>query len=348
MENGYRIVMMDGWSVPHGYEVTIGGEIDVAEVAGLIVAAETAIDGSSPVNESFVGMILNAPGTTQDEDVLTIRESVTGKLVGFGLHRDPDPHVESVTSGWVHPEHVGSGLGSTIVGWGLKRARSKVVLAPKGTRVTNRCQAGDADTAAAALFSDFGYAPDRHEIEMELVLDGPVRVSELPQGVALQTISGVDDIPVLARTITDAFRDHYGWVDSSWDETLERYATYRAMDEWDDDLVYIAQTRDGPAGALIALRSFGSHDDVGYIGALGVLQQWRGMGLARALLTTAFANYARRGMRAVRLDVDADSLTGATRLYRGVGMEQVRSETAYLIELRAGIDLVKREEEVHS
>jgi hypothetical protein len=49
-------------------------------------------------------------------------------------------------------------------------------------------------------------------------------------------------------------------------------------------------------------------------------------------------------MQAVALEVDADSLTGATKLYRSVGMEPVRSETAYLIELRPGVDLVKRGE----
>ena len=38
--------------------------------------------------------------------------------------------------------------------------------APEDARVTNRCQASNADTAAARVFIGLGYSPDRHEIEM--------------------------------------------------------------------------------------------------------------------------------------------------------------------------------------
>ncbi len=328
--------------VPDGYEAVIGGEIDVSELTDLIVAAQIAIDGSSPVTGSFVTMMLDAPGAHRDEGILTLRETGSGTLVGVGLHRDPDPHVESVTSGWVHPIHLARGMGSTIVRWGLGRAQSHLALAPDGARVTNRCQASDSDTVAASLFSEFGYTPDRHDIEMKLILEGPIAVSELPDGVALRTVSKDHDIEIVARTTTEAFKDHYGWVERPWSETIERWANYRAMAEWDDDLVFIAETPDGPVGTLVGLRSYGSHGDVGYIGSLGVLRAWRGKGLARTLLTTAFAEYQHRGMQAVALDVDADNLTGATRLYESVGMKPVRSETSYLIELRDGTDLVKR------
>jgi len=334
--------MMDRWEIPDRYEMTVGGDIDIAELTDLIARVETHIDGSSHVTESFVRMALHAPGTDATTDVLSLRRQGSGDLVGFGGYRNPASRVESVTSGWVDPGHLGHGLGSAIVEWGLGRARSQIHLAPRGARVTNWCQASDGDTAAARLFADFGYAPDRHEIEMRLDFSEVVEVADLPDGVTVRTMSRDEDIPVVAAITTEAFRDHYGWVESSHDETIDRWRNYRAMEEWDDDLVFIAESPDGPAGALVGMRSFGSHLDTGYIGSLGVLQPWRGKGLARSLLTRAFAEYQHRGMHAVALDVDADNLTGATRLYEGVGMEPARSETAYLIEIRGGTDLVKR------
>jgi len=287
-------------------------------------------------------MLLGAPQTDRNEGTLTLRETTTGGLVGFGMQQNAEPHVESVTSGWVDPDHVGRSLGSTIVSWAMARAESQIHLAPSGARVTNRCQASDADAEATELFESFGYRADRHDIEMELVFDGPVTVAPLPPGITVRTMSGAQDLRVVAEVVAEAFRDHYGWVESSHEQTMERWENFRSMDEWADDLVIIAQAGAETVGALVGLRSHGADVDVGYIGSLGVVRSWRDKGLARALLTMTFDRYHSAGMRAVALEVDADSLTGATRLYRSVGMEPVRSETAYLIELRTGTDLVQR------
>ena len=47
---------------------------------------------------------------------------------------------------------------------------------------------------------------------------------------------------------------------------------------------------------------------------------WRGKGLGRALLLSAFGEFYRRGERRVALAVDAGNETGATQLYESVGM----------------------------
>lgn len=334
--------MMDGWNVPDGYAVTVGGAVDIAELTDLVVRVEGDLDGSPRATESFVQMVLGTPGVDPEEGTLSFRHVGTRDLVGFGLYQNAEPHVESVTSGWVDPDHRDLGLGSTLVGWGLQRARSETHLAPDGVRVTARCQASEADTAAAEVFTGLGYKRDRHTIEMELVFDGPVTVSSFPQGLTVRTMSGAQDLPIVSGVVAEAFRDHYGWVESSVKQRIERWENFRSMDEWDDDLVFIAEAGNEPVGELVGIRSRGSSTDVGYIGSLGVVRRWRGRGVAKALLTTAFDHYHQRGMRAVALDVDAESLTGATRLYRGVGMVPVRSETAFLIELRPGVDLVRR------
>ena len=59
----------------------------------------------------------------------------------------------------------------------------------------------------------------------------------------------------------------------------------------------------------------------GYVGALGVRRAWRGRGLGRALLHRTFGEFHSRGVRRVTLGVDAESPTGATKLYASVGME---------------------------
>ncbi len=58
----------------------------------------------------------------------------------------------------------------------------------------------------------------------------------------------------------------------------------------------------------------------GYVAALGVARPWRGKGLGRALLLRTFAEFYARGVPRVTLGVDAESPTGATKLYESVGM----------------------------
>ena len=58
----------------------------------------------------------------------------------------------------------------------------------------------------------------------------------------------------------------------------------------------------------------------GYVGAMGVKRAWRGKGLGRALLLRTFAEFYSRGVPRVTLGVDAESPTGATKLYESVGM----------------------------
>ncbi len=65
-------------------------------------------------------------------------------------------------------------------------------------------------------------------------------------------------------------------------------------------------------------------------------------GLGKNLLLAAFGEFHRRGRRGAALDVDAHSLTGATRLYESVGMAEVHQNAVYLKELRAGDDLATR------
>jgi ribosomal protein S18 acetylase RimI-like enzyme len=75
---------------------------------------------------------------------------------------------------------------------------------------------------------------------------------------------------------------------------------------------------------------------IGYITNVGVRREWRRRRIASALLQAAFAAFYAQGYRRVGLDVDATSLTNATRLYEQAGMRVVRQDDLYEQELRPG------------
>ena len=62
----------------------------------------------------------------------------------------------------------------------------------------------------------------------------------------------------------------------------------------------------------------------GYVDSLGVLKEWRGRGIGKALLRRGFAELAGRGSPEVRLGVDTQNVHGAVALYEGVGMSVYR------------------------
>jgi mycothiol synthase len=62
---------------------------------------------------------------------------------------------------------------------------------------------------------------------------------------------------------------------------------------------------------------------------LGVREEHRGLGSGRALLRRAFAELAAKGRTTVKLNVDGENRSGATRLYEQEGMIRGRSWQFY-------------------
>ena len=76
--------------------------------------------------------------------------------------------------------------------------------------------------------------------------------------------------------------------------------------------------------------------DYGYIAQLGVRPAYRRRGLGEALLRQSFVQFHQADRAGVLLFVDAQSLTGATRLYERVGMASQPRFATWEKELRPG------------
>jgi mycothiol synthase len=59
----------------------------------------------------------------------------------------------------------------------------------------------------------------------------------------------------------------------------------------------------------------------GWTSKLGVRAPWRGMGLAKALLTASMRAFAVDGIQYAGLDVDSDNPTGAVGIYSALGYQ---------------------------
>jgi mycothiol synthase len=198
------------------------------------------------------------------------------------------------------------GLGSRIVETGEARARE---------RGAARAQtfALEQDTSAAALFEARGFSPVRRFYEMAIELEAAPVVPALPEGFALETFRMEDARPYY-EALDAAFQDHWEHHSIGFDRWWEE--KQRAHD-FDPTLWFLV--RDGDEVAAV-IRNDPDRNGGGFVAALGVVRQWRGKGLGRALLLRTFGEFYSRGAPRVTLGVDAQNSTGATRLYESVGM----------------------------
>lgn len=126
-----------------------------------------------------------------------------------------------------------------------------------------------------------------------------------------------------------AYEVHEETFEDSWEHTREPYEEWRHYlvdtESFDPSLWFLAWDGDEPAGVAICR----VREVVGWVQILGVRRRWRRHGLGRALLLHAFDEFRRRGYERAGLGVDAESLTGANRLYESVGMRVARQLDFY-------------------
>jgi mycothiol synthase len=317
---------------------SVGPPDTAGELTELIAPHQLHFGATTTTSEAIVATLMTEKGTA----TLQIRAAESEQLSAAAMYENPDPHVRSQTRVWVHPDHLGKGIGTALTVWGIANAQSEIPSAPQGARIINICGPRDGGDRAARLLENNGYQLGRVFLEMRIDIGDEMAKPQFPDTVSVRTFRTSDDIVLVADTQHEAFRDHFDWIDRSSEARHAEWSHWLASDVWDDDLVWLVEASDQIVAILTALDSYRSSEDIGYISVLGVLKEWRGRGIAQALLATAFAEFERRNKTAVILHVDAENLTGATMLYEHVGMRVTDQSPSYETEIRPGKDLFAR------
>jgi mycothiol synthase len=300
---------------------------DVQAVSDLVAAYEDACFGFSDWSIDDQRQEWADPSFTLGADALVA--TAAGQIVGYVAFWNRAQHVRYTADGYAHPRYQGRGLGTALLRWSEARVRERLELAPAGVQVTLDHGTAGTDAAAAQLFAREGYVYVRSFLEMSIVLDGPPPAPEWPPGIAASTfVPGADDYSVYAAA-TEAFGDHWGHATIPFEEWRVSRLEFEGFDP---SLSCVARAGDEVAGQVrCRMRA-----EKGWVDHLSVRRRWRGQGLGLALLRHAFGSFYRRGVREVGLGVDAESPTGATRLYERAGMSVERRYDMYRKVLRPG------------
>jgi ribosomal protein S18 acetylase RimI-like enzyme len=119
-----------------------------------------------------------------------------------------------------------------------------------------------------------------------------------------------------------------------WDRAPGTYDAWLAFTaRTNPTLLFVAE--ETATGSIVGVCACSLTGDVGEVAGLRVRATWRRRGLGLALLRHAFGEFHRRGARTARLSVDAESPTGAPRLYERAGMRVTESYVVRQKDLRA-------------
>jgi len=281
-----------------------------------------------------------SPGFDPAEDTLLVF-APNGEMAGYTeVWTTNKPPVHPWIWARVDPRYEGLGIGTYLLMWSEERAKKALAEAPAELRVSPQVGTYQQAESAKKLFIDMGYQHIRSSYNMRIDMGVAPIAPEWQAGITPRTYNPETDLEAVYRAVDDSFRDHYGHVDTPFEEGLQRFKHFMTGYEgFDPTLWFIAIDGDEIAGICLCRDHGYDSPDVGYINTLGVLRPWRKRGIGLALLRHAFGEFYRRGKRKAGLGVDAQSLTGALRLYENVGMHIHQAFDRYEKELRPGKEI---------
>lgn len=223
--------------------------------------------------------------------------------------------------GTVDPVARGRGVGRALLAWGVERGREQLRSTGRDLPRFLRVDAYEQLASYHRLHARFGFRPVRVFEELLRPL------TDLP---APRTVLGVriepwptDRDEEIRLVKNAAFADHWGSTPLSptaWHQLVHGYGG------WPERSFVAVDEADGSVVAFCLNHRYEADDDAlgrrdGWIDNLGTLPVWRGRGLASALVVASLHAFAHAGLTHASIGVDADSLTGAARLYRALGFE---------------------------
>jgi mycothiol synthase len=304
---------------------------DAAAVAALANDESEALIGARVLSADFVLRWWTAPSADRERDYAVV-EAPSGEVCGYlGVAADA-PFTEVFALGIVALPYHGRGLGAAILAENERRARRFLECADPARRVVVHAGALADEPRSTALLAANGYREVRRFVLMRIDFAGEPPPPLAIAGIEVRLLQE-GDAGQLYDAHREAFADHWGAGQET--EADFRHLTLEAP--WfDPELWFLAWKGPVLAGYLGARESAEEDPSRGYVMLLGVRRAYRRRGIAEALLLRAFHSLFACGKNGCDLHVDADSLTGATRLYERVGMRPHPRFATWEKELRPG------------
>ncbi len=320
-------------ALPTGYHARHPTLADLESVVAAVDAAAIAEHGASDFSLEDFRSIWQQSDFDLAADAWLVA-APDGQVVAYA---DVTHRQHAIVNAWacVHPRHLERGIGAYLMRQTEARAREHIPLAPPQVRIVIQRSISAANAPALRLAEDEGYTPVRRFLRLIADLGDAIPAPVWPAGITLRTFVAGQDERAVYDAFEASFQDHWGHTSipfALWEQRMFK------RDDFEPSLCFLALDGDQIAGFALCR----PYIDMGWVDELGVLRPWRRKGLGLALLHHAFHAFQARGFLRAGLGVDAQNLTGATRLYERAGMRPFRQWDTYQKELRPGVELATR------
>jgi len=326
---------------PEGFTVRGAGLEDVEPALELFNAwSRSVIDEDEITDAAAIRREWISPGFDPLNDICLVFDPA-GKMTGYiEVWTTNKPPIHPWIWGRVHPDYGGLGIGTFLLEWAEERALKALEELPADLRFAPRVGTFRQAEASKQLFANMGYRPIRSSYRMRIELDALPPAATWPEGITLRTYNPEIDAEAVYRADNEAFRDHFGFVESPFEEGFARFKHFMTdYDGFDPTLWFLAMDGDEIAGFSLCRPDSYEDPDLGFVNVLGVRRPWRKRGLGLALLRHSFGEFYWRGKRKAGLGVDAENLTGALRLYEKAGMHIHSAFDLFEKEIRPGREI---------
>ncbi|MEU8035518.1 GNAT family N-acetyltransferase [Streptosporangium sp. NPDC049078] len=308
---------------------------DVGAWAELLAAIDEVDQVGGRESEDDLAELLADPRLDPAEGTLGAWES--GRLVGYGVtmvRASAEPVHRMHLWGGVRPECRRRGLGGHLLEWAIGNTPVLHERRFPGRPLELHVQVDSRNEGLLALVARAGMTPVRWFYGMTLDLGAePPKVSP-PDGLTIATYR--DDLEDAVREVRNrSFVDHWGSVrhtPESWRRTIVGVRAFRAEGS------FVALDASGESVGILLTHCFDADTEAtgvreAWIQIIGTLREWRGRGVASALLAHALHAFRAQGYDKAGLGVDADNPTGAFGIYTRAGFGIERRSIEYTLPL---------------
>jgi len=235
--------------------------------------------------------------------------------------------------GFVLPEWRRKGIGTAMMLRNEARLREIAADHPEDEPRYYQTWATETETSTHALAKSQGYQPIRYGFEMRRDLSEPFPEAPMPDGVELRPVEK-DQIRTIFNASNEAFRDHWGYREDSWEE----FQGWMKDPTFNLELWKIAWDGDRVAGIVMNFVNEKENQEYqrerGYTENISVGRPWRKRGLAKSLILQSMQMFKEMGFSETALGVDAENTSGALNLYKSLGYQVTKKDSTYRKEMK--------------
>lgn len=230
--------------------------------------------------------------------------------------------------GFLLPAWRRKGIGRAMLHWAEQRLVEIAATHPAELPKYLESECADTEIGREVLIKSEGYEAVRHSFIMVRPDLENIPDLALPEGVEIRPV-----LPEHYQKVNDAskeaFQDDWGYC-PDFEDTVEQWLE---DPNFDPSLWRVAWEGDEVVGMVLNYIDARANEEYGYKRGwtenICVRRPWRRKGIARALIAASLRAIKERGMLQAALGVDTENVSGALRLYEGMGYQPTKRFSIY-------------------